>query len=411
LASRGQRSLLNRSGHREVVRVALVAETFLPAVNGVVNSVVRISDHLVTKGHQPVVIAPAGGSSSFVTPSGYRVAVLRIPRVPVPGYSGLSVGRPGFDLRPLLAQLEPDLVHLASPLVLGWSGAVAADSLGLPSVAVFQTDMSGILRRYRMGALSGALWTALRRLHGLADLTLVPSTSTACQLRAQGIGPLAIWGRGVDADRFNPRHRSELLNAQLGGVGCLLVGYVGRLAAEKRVELLEPISRLPRVQLVVVGDGPKRESLERAMPRAKFLGLKTGVDLSRVMASLDLLVNPGGHETFCQVVQEALAAGVPVLTAAAGGPLDLVRHGENGWLWSGDDPAVLAAQVAILRSNRRELTAVAQRTRPSVVARTWTRLGDELIGHYGNVIAARSVHSGRDVTPIKTSRRTRRRAS
>jgi phosphatidylinositol alpha 1,6-mannosyltransferase len=277
--------------------------------------------------------------------------------------------------------------------------------------------MYGFLRRYRLGATSPALWAGLRRMHNLTDLTLVPSSSTAYQLRAHGIGPLAIWSRGVDSERFHPRHRSERLHRELGGIGNLLVGFVGRVAAEKRVDMLEPISRLPGVQLVIIGDGPKRAGLQRKMPRAQFLGMLTGAELARNMASLDLLVNPGADETFCQVVQEALASGVPVVAAAAGGPLDLVRHGENGWLWSGDDPTVLAAQVATLHRDRRNLAAVAQRTRPSVVGRTWARIGDELIGHYRTVIDNRATgtptQTASEVIPIKAARmsRLRRRAS
>jgi len=399
------------------VRVALVAETFLPAVNGVVNSVVRVADHLATRGHEPVVVAPSCPDGSFETPRGHHIDVIVVPGMRVPAYSGLSIARPGLDLRPVLVDLAPDVVHLASPLVLGWSGAVAADSLSIPSIAVFQTDMSGFLRRYRLGMTSPVLWAGLRRMHNLTDLTLVPSTSTSYQLRAHGIGPLAIWSRGVDSDRFHPRHRSERLHRELAGIGNLVVGFVGRLAAEKRVDMLEPISRLSGVQLVIIGDGPKRAGLERTMPHARFLGLQTGAELSRYLATLDLLVNPGADETFCQVVQEALASGVPVVAAAAGGPLDLVRHGENGWLWSGDDPTVLAAQIATLRRDRRELTAVAQRTRSSVVTRTWARIGDELIGHYrsviGNRIAGTPVLSQPEVVPIKAARmsRLRRRAS
>ncbi|MDQ1735306.1 MAG: phosphatidylinositol alpha 1,6-mannosyltransferase [Pseudonocardiales bacterium] len=355
-----------------------------------VNSVIRACEHLTDRGHEVLVVAPSG--ESFRTGHGHPIRVVRVAGMSIPGYAGLSVARPGGDLTATLAEFDPDVVHLASPLVLGWAGAVAAQQLGVPSVAVFQTDLSGFLRRYRLGSASPALWSMLRRLHNLADLTLVPSSATSNQLRAHGIGPLAIWQRGVDAERFHPRHRSELLRARTAGLGTMLVGFVGRLAAEKRVDLLEPISRLAGVHLVVVGDGPKRATLQRAMPQASFTGLQTGPALSRLMASLDLLVNPGSDETFCQVVQEALAAGVPVLTAAAGGPLDLVRHNENGWLWSGDDPAVLAAQVSALRSDRRALAAAARLARPSVVARTWTRIGDELIGHYRDVIAGQ--HGG-----------------
>jgi len=116
-----------------------------------------------------------------------------------------------------------------------------------------------------------------------------------------------------------------------------------------------------------------------------FTGQLTGVELGRTMASLDMLVHPGADETFCQVVQEALCAGVPVIAAASGGPLDLVRHGDNGWLWAGDDAAVLAAQVAAVRDDPGQLTEVRERTRASVSFRTWARVTDQLVAHYASV--------------------------
>jgi GNAT superfamily N-acetyltransferase len=143
--------------------------------------------------------------------------------------------------------------------------------------------------------------------------------------------------------------------------------------------MLEPISHLKGVQLVVVGDGPRRAKLERAMPKAIFTGQLTGAELGRAMASLDLLVHPGADETFCQVIQEGLCAGVPVIAAASGGPLDLVRHGDNGWLWAGDDPETLAAQVCDVRDNPAQRAVVAARTRPSVVGRTWASVTDQLL--------------------------------
>jgi phosphatidylinositol alpha 1,6-mannosyltransferase len=392
------------------MRVALVAETFLPSVNGVVNSVVRMADHLLNRGHEAVVLAPTD-LDRFTTASGHEVAIVRCPRIRVPGYRGLAMARPGLDLRPQLAAARPDIVHLASPLVLGWAGAAAAAQLEIPAVSVFQTDMSGFLRRYGLGMASPAVWMILRELHNRTALTLAPSTSSAYQLRARGIGPVAIWGRGVDSRRFDSKHRSEILNRELGGVGTLVVGFVGRLAAEKRVEMLEPASRLPGIRVVIVGDGPRRRRLERRMPNANFLGLLQGAELARVMASVDLLVSPGADETFCQVVQEGLASGVPVISAAAGGPLDLVRHAENGWLWSGADPSVLAALIDSVRSDRTALAAAARRARPSVVHRTWERLGDELIGHYHRVLTAHElgvpVAAGADIVPIRSSRLTR----
>lgn len=361
------------------LRVAVVAETFLPAVNGVVNSVLRLVDHLAVRGHDPVVVAPSG--AGYESRCGAWVDVVTVPAMRLPRYRQLSLARPAGDLTTVLRRLAPDVVHLASPAVLGLAAARAARTLGVPSVAVFQTDLAAYAQRYRLPGGAPAAWRYLRRVHGTADLTLAPSSATAAVLARQGIGPVALWPRGVDLEQFAPCHRDEELRRQFAPDGELLVGVVSRLAVEKRLELLAPLSELPGVRLVVVGDGPQRRALTRLMPRARFLGQLGGAELGAVVASLDLFVHPGADETFCQAVQEALAAGVPAVVAASGGPLDLVRHRENGWLWAGDDPHLLAAIVAGLRDDRAALQAAAARARPSVEGRTWGRVGDELIGH------------------------------
>jgi phosphatidylinositol alpha 1,6-mannosyltransferase len=368
------------------VRIALIAETFTPAVNGVVNSVIQVADNLARRGHEPVVVAPSG--ASYQSRSGLPIPVVRVPSVTLPGYRQVQVARPALDLVPIIEQIAPDVVHLASPALLGSAAVRAANELDLPTVAIYQTDLAAFARRYHV-LLSGPLvWAHLRRIHNAADLTLVPSGASADQLARQGIGPLARWARGVDTRRFHPDQREELWRRRTSG-GRLLVGFVGRLAPEKQVHRLASVSRLAGVQLVVVGDGPRRHSLQRLMPDAIFTGQLVGDDLGRVMASLDLLVHPGTDETFCQVVQEALSAGVPVIAAAAGGPLDLVHDGSNGLLWRGGDTRELAALVQGMCQDRDRLAQLAFHARPSVVRRTWERVTQELVDHYASVADTR----------------------
>ena len=373
------------SDHRRDVRVLLVAETFTPAVNGVVNSVRHVADQLAARGHDPIVLAPSG--ESYRSAGGHHIDVVTVASRSLPGYRGLSVARPSIDLTDVMSELRPDVVHLASPVLLGWSAVQAAKAADIPVVAVFQTDLCAFAARYGFGMSTPLLWAWLRRLHNTADLTLAPSSATAYQLRRHGIGPIAMWTRGVDRDLFHPRRRDDAWRDRIAPRGELVVGFVGRLAPEKRVEMLAPVTGLADTKLVIVGDGPKRRSLERLMPSAHFTGQLTGPELGAAMASLDVLVHPGADETFCQVVQEGLCAGVPVIAAASGGPLDLVRHGENGWLWAGDDPELLAAQVAAVRDDPAEREQVRERARASVSHRTWGRVTDQLIAHYGRVLA------------------------
>ena len=162
------------------MRVVLVAETFLPAVNGVVNSVVHVAGELADRGHQPVVVAPSG--SAIVSPAGRRIDVVRVPSITSRSPGCASGARD--KLAPTAGDLDPDILHLASPAILGWSAVCAAGELSIPVVAAFQTDLSAYLRRYRLGGGSAVLWGGLRRLHNRADLTLVPSSATGISCAA-----------------------------------------------------------------------------------------------------------------------------------------------------------------------------------------------------------------------------------
>lgn len=369
------------------MRVAIVAECFSPTWNGVTGSVVRILDHLERGGHSALVIAPGPGPAEHGSFEVHRVRSVRLP-----AYRSLPMGAASTSaVRSALAAFGPDVVHLAAPVVLGNAGGQAAAALGVPCVAVYQTDLPGFAARYGrfgLGELAGrGLWTWLQRVHGRAALTLAPSRLAEWDLRRHGISPVARWARGVDTRAFHPRHRDDALRRRLlGPGGSVLVGYVGRLAREKQVDHLAMLHGLPGVRVVVVGDGPARRRLERRLPDACFLGYLKGARLSAAVASLDVFVHPGRHETFCQAVQEGLAAGVPVVAPAAGGLLDLVQHGTTGWLYPAGEPEVLREAVAALAADPTLRLRMGAAGRAAVRARTWSALGDQLLWYYQSVI-------------------------
>ncbi|WP_343233547.1 glycosyltransferase family 1 protein [Streptomonospora sp. PA3] len=359
-----------------------MTESFLPQVNGVTNSVCRVAEHLRARGHQALIIAPGAGPASY---AGFPV--VRVPSVPLPGYRTFALGLPARRLvAAALRAFAPDVVHLASPVLLGGAAVDAARPLALPTVAVYQTDLAGFAARHGVWG-ADAFWPLLRRIHAAVDRTLVPSSATQQALAERGFPRLSLWRRGVDTERFHPRHRDEGLRRRLAPGGEVLVGYVGRLSKDKRVDLLAQVARLRGARLVVVGDGPDRARLRRRIPSAVFTGERTGADLSRLYAALDVFVHTGADETFCQAVQEALASGVPVVAPAAGGPLDLVEPEANGLLY--DPASVRELRVAVGRlihngALRRRTAAAA---RPSVESRTWEVVGDQLLDHYRAVIA------------------------
>lgn len=372
---------------RVSVRITYVTESFPPDVNGVAHTAVRVAEHLLSRGHEPLVIAPEPARGVPVPDRKYGFPIVRVPSVGLPMYPGFRVGLPGSRVRAAIAEQRPDVVHLHGPFVLGAGGSAAAIRQQVPIVAVYATDMPAYARAYHTGALGEAIaWRWLRKIHNAADLNLSPCTATASDLRAHGIERVGVWARGVNCVRFDPAKRSEELHAQLAGGAELVVGYVGRLAAEKRVDLLAEIAALPGVRLVLVGSGPAEAAIRRAIPSAVLLGQRTGEDLATIYASLDVFVHAGPHDTFGQTLQEAAASGLPVVAPAAGGPLDLVRDGQTGFLVRPGDAAALAEAVATLRADPALRAAQGAAARQMVLGRTWPVMCDQLIGHYASVL-------------------------
>ena len=366
------------------MRVAIVTESFPPDVNGVANTVLRVAQQLISKGHHPLVIAPRPPRGTRqVGPFPYPV--LRVPAVPLPGYPSFRLGLPSRRMGAALAEHGTDVVHLASPVFLGAFAAHAARNY--PMVAVYQTDLPAYARAYRLGrAGETTAWNWLRRIHNTAGRTLAPSTVTATGLLAHGMRNVWLWGRGVDTERFDPAKRSAELREELAPAGELIAGYEGRLATEKRVEHLAGVAELPGVRLVIVGAGPAEASLRQQIPAATFLGERRGDELAVLYASMDVFVHSGPYETFGQTLQEAAASGLPVIAPAAGGPLDLVDDGVTGYLVPPGDADAFTAAVAGLAADPATRAGFGAAGRKKVLGRTWSALTDQLLGHYAAVV-------------------------
>lgn len=345
-------------------------------MNGVTGSVLQVRDHLERSGHDVFVIAPSVRNHPLDVP-GRAVSSLPMPSYPAVRVAIPPVGAIARDLRSFGA----DVVHLASPFLLGWQGLLAAEAARVAAVAVYQTDVIAYTQRYGVPQATALAESHVRRLHRRATLTLAPSAAARAQLEALGVDRVALWGRGVDGMRFAPHRRSEAFRDRFVR-GETIVGYVGRLAPEKQVEDLAALHGIPGIGLVIVGDGPSRHDLEALLPDAAFLGHLTGDELATAMASFDVFVHPGESETFGQTIQEAQASGVPVVATGRGGPVDLVRSSVDGWLYRPGDTADLRARVLDLVGDQAKRRAFAEAAREAVSGRTWAALGDQLVEHY-----------------------------
>ena len=372
------------------LRVVVVTESFLPQVNGVTNSVLRVLEHLRAEGHQALVIAPesSGGVTEY---AGFRVK--RVPSLEMKGL--LPVGFPQKTIEPLIDGFNPDVIHLASPFFLGNYASRVAERLDIPTLSVYQTDIAGFARHYGLTVAHDSLKRWVAKIHKRTTRTLAPSNWSCEDLKSTGVPNVHLWPRGVDSQKFSPEKRDINLRCELLGdrPDRKLVGYVGRLANEKRIDDLATLDARDDIQLVIVGEGPARSRLERVLKNARFVGYQSGEDLARYYASLDIFVHTGKHETFCQSVQEALASGVPVIAPNFGGPTDLVKHGWTGYLIDTENSQSLNHAVNQILQLA-EPALMGARARESVIERTWLSVNNQLISHYTDLIAIKSEEAG-----------------
>ena len=302
------------------MRIAIVTESFLPSLNGVTTSVCRVLDHLAARGHEAVVICPG--------PAPERYGQFRVRTVQGLTVRQFRIGLPTADLERILREEKPDVVHAASPFGIGWRGLAAARNLGIPTVAIYQTDMPSYLAQHAgplAGRITNVSWRWIRHLHSLADITLAPSSATLCELGAHGVPRAALWSRGVDTELFRPRPPDA---PDLAGLPRPIFLSVGRVAVEKNIEaFLE--TDLPGTK-IIVGDGPARAELEAKYPEAKFLGARFGEELARCFRDADVFVFPSWTDTFGLVILEAMAAGTPVAAYPAHGPIDIIPGSNAG---------------------------------------------------------------------------------
>lgn len=368
------------------MRVAVVSESFLPTVNGVTTSVRQVLDHLAARGHEAMVIAPAAGA-----PSHY--AGFPVHQVPSIAYRQFPVGLPNPQVQRLIEAFEPDVLHAASPFLLGAQAIASAQRLGIPSVAIFQTDVAGYARRNRLGAATRMAWRLVRWVHERADLTLAPSSASIADLAAAGVPRVALWGRGVDLETYHPRVKTSSgalrLRRRLAPGGQAVIGYVGRVAPEKQLQRLNSLRGIEGISIAIVGDGPAMGQVRtalRGMP-VTYLGALGGAALAEAYGSFDLFLHPGTEETFGQTLQEAHAAGLPVIAPRAGGPIDLVDSGVDGYLYEPGDDKGLRELVRGLVADERLRLRMGEAGRRTVLGRSWNAVCDELIGHYQSVIS------------------------
>ncbi len=325
------------------MRIALVTETFLPSVDGVVTRLTHTVDWLADHGHELCVVAPDLGVSDY-----RGVPVLGVTAITWPFYRSRAWGTPAPRVARHLRDFKPDIVHVWQPALVGFPAVAACTRDRIPLVTSYHTDLASYLDYYGPVARLGrrlVMWYQ-RRENNLSPLTLVTSRAMQRKLAEMGVRGVSVLPRGVDLSARDPRFASDAMRAHLSGGDPTrpLVVYVGRVAAEKNLESLVPVMRAhPGWSLAIVGDGPALSHLKQAFAGTQtvFTGFMGGEDLSAAFASADAFAFPSTTETLGLVILEAQASGIPVVAAASPATVEQLHDGENGFVYDPSDPEAL----------------------------------------------------------------------
>ena len=368
------------------LRIAFVTETYPPEVNGVAMTMARVVEGLHGRNHDVQLIRPRQ-TRADAAGQGERFNEVLMRGLPIPRYPHLRMGMPSKRaLVQLWSLRRPDVVHIATEGALGWSALQAARQLKLPVCSDFRTNFHAYSRHYGIGWLSKPIMAYLRKFHNRTHCTMVPTEALRGELERSGFKHLRVVSRGVDVAQFQPALRSEALRREWGvRPDDLVVLSVGRLAAEKNMELLMAAFAAiaaadARARLVVVGDGPLRATLQQRCPAALFVGQRGGAELAAHYASADLFLFPSLTETFGNVTPEAMASGLAVLAFDYAAAAQLIRSGENGRLVPCGDSAAFVSAALALAADAAGRHRMGLRAQQTAAALDWASIVREIEG-------------------------------
>lgn len=383
-------------------RALICSDTYPPQVNGVSVVTALSATGLQERGWDVAILRPeypSGGPDPFASSAGQVPVsqVTTLPSTPLPGYADIRLALPAWrTVDQLLERFQPDLVHSATEFVIGRLAQRQAIRRGIPVVSSYHTDFSRYTESYGVPRLRRVVRNYIGRFHRRSARVYTPGLLAGEELNALGVTDVEVWGRGVDTGAFHPGHRSEMLRQAYGGPDSFLLVHVGRLAAEKGVERLLQGFALAReampdrdLRLVVAGVGPRETALRAGAPHGvSFLGnLDRTTMLPTLYASADAFLFSSHTETLGLVILEAMASGLPVVAAPAGGVADHLRDRVNGLAYPPGNVRAMAAGIAALARSpalTRELGTGARRTAEALA---WSRELDRLDASYREVCA------------------------
>lgn len=371
-------------------RVAFFVDVLEEHFDGVSNTMHQIIRRIPRERIDPIFITPQPPLTDIGFP------VYQSPYLKMLVNKGYRFGLPGLkkDLELILRSFQPHVIHWSSPSKMGSYAVKYALSNRLPLTTIYHTHFPSYFDYFGgqlplMKYLTQHLLDRMLKKYQVTDRVFAPTQSMSDYLKAHGVesARVKIWGRGVDRTLFKPEaYNPEFLSERLAPDERKIL-FVSRLVKEKETETLIRLHDLlkethPGWRMVITGEGRDRNRMERKMPEAIFTGKLQGAKLAEAYASSDIFIFPSVTETFGNVVLEAMACGLPVVAANAGGPADIVQEGETGLLVEPKKEHEFLAAIERIFSDQALYQAMKSNAEAYADRQSWRVLCEELFGTY-----------------------------
>ncbi len=370
----GERFSLNDQ-FRKTDKIALFTDT-LHEVNGVAFTIRKLTETAKTQGIELVVITSTSEETSF---ENGIMNFKSLGDVALPEYPEMRLHFPPvLDILDYFEKEGFTRIHASTPGSLGLLALFIAKLLDIPISATYHTDIPRFTKSLTGDSfLESIAWDYMVWFYNQMEDVMVPSLSTERQLIEKGVKaektmPLPRW---VNTEEFSPEKRDLNIWNRYGLNGDFKFLYVGRVSKEKNLELLadafiDIVRSGLHSDLVIVGDGPYRNELERRLRGypVLFTGFLLGEDLSAIYASSDIFVFPSATDTFGNVVLEAQASGLPVIVSDEGGPKEIVIDGETGFVVKADSREALIHIMKLFLENRETAACMGKKARSFIDA-------------------------------------------
>jgi glycosyltransferase involved in cell wall biosynthesis len=374
------------------IRIAFFADILEENFDGVTHTLYQIVRHAPTDKFDFVFVTPHPPKKE----SKFPFRIILSPGLIWPFYKQYRFALPSKrkSIEEKLDRFDPHIIHFTTPSLLGLYALRYGRKRGLPVITTYHSHFPRYIEYYfrYVPMAYEIIFPILKKpfwIYPKVDLTLAPSREMKEFLTENDVeeSKIRFWKRGVDRTKFNESRRNPEWKTKHGITEQKTVLFVSRLVKEKEIVTLMRVYRLfqerdTTVKFVVVGDGPGGDKLREKMPNALFLGKQTGENLWEAFASCDIFVFPSLTETFGNVVLEALSSGLPVVTAQAGGPKDIVQDGVTGYHVTPKEPEEFYQKINHLLKHEDEYEELRKNAIAYAETQTWERVCGELYKIY-----------------------------